>query len=1112
MAKSNRERLTAAFEYLVEGLQDPVDEVMQTVPELQDGTNTPWNEVWARRMAQKTGRSSYSMELDDPQTLLKAITEYGYNFKDVLSRPQQSYASELREVRDNWAHGKTLSSDDTIRALDTIERLLRAVDASDSADDVARERQTLQRQVFQEQTRSDTRTRAVSVEPSAGMKPWREVILPHDDVLNGNFTAAEFAADLHKVHTHGTDAAEYADPVEFFNRTYLTEGLTDLLSRALKRFGGDDNASPVVNLQTNFGGGKTHSMLALYHLFSGLPARAYPQDVQELVAENGNVDLEGLGLRRVVLVGTYLHPGSVDTKPDGTQVHTLWGELAWQLGGREAYEIVAEADRTGTNPGESLHRLLREYSPSLILIDEWVAYARQLVDATGLHAGSFETQFTFAQTLTEAVRTTPRTMLLVSIPASEEAADGEARDNEVGGARGKAALQNLQNVIGRVADQWRPSTKEESFEIVRRRVFRDPDADQLRQISATARLFAEMYRKDSPLFPSEAATASNDYETRIKRSYPIHPDLMDRLYEDWSALERFQRTRGVLKLVSTIVSTLWATNDTSPMIMPGTVPVGSNAVGTELTQYLEDSWKPIIDADIDGEGSTAAVVDKQKPVLGARSVTQRIARTIFMGAAPRTSRKGLDKQYVWLGVAVPGDQLGNFGSALEQLSQRSTFFYEENGHYWFDTQPSVAKTAADYAERLREDPDTVWNEVVTRLQRTAKPDNHFQRIHAAPTASGDVPDQDTVALVIVHPKYPYSRSGKVNPARAWVHDTIEQRGSTPRVFRNTLVFAAADSAELESLDAAVRNFLAWDSVVKDADALNLSAQQTRQASENRRRFNESVDDKIISAYSHLLYPEMDDATQPFTIEHDKMGSGTGTIPERAVAQLIRGGQLVADLGAETLGMTLRDQLRAIWGERGEITVGELWGYFARFPYMMRLARREVLDSAIAGATQRIMVDSEKFAIAARKDPDSGRYLDMVIPPAGTGSFNVTDSTVLLSIELAQQQVVEPEPAAPMPSPGPQVDAPITPTPPAPPAPPVPVNTRYRGAVPVDGESYASGFYTIGNEILAMLNASDASVSVTVEIHADLPAGFPDSTIRVIKENAAQLGFKFSEFS
>ncbi|MDR1186035.1 MAG: DUF499 domain-containing protein, partial [Bifidobacteriaceae bacterium] len=490
MAMNNRDRVGKAFDLLAEGLADPVDGVMRQAFAGQAN----WNDLWATREAQKHGSTPRAYSKTDPQVMLRAVTEFGKEFASILSRPQQAYASELRETRNLWAHGEPFSSDDTTRALDTIERLLIAVNAPDSADDVRRLRLDLQAAVVTEQARRETRravTAAVSAPGTAGIKPWREVIQPHEDVAKGQFTASEFAADLHQVATGRASAPEYADPVEFFNRTYLTEGLRDLLTRAIVRIAGDGAASPIVNLQTNFGGGKTHSMLALYHLFGDTPVAAFPQELQDLVVKAGGAGIRGAEVKRVAIVGNRMKAGSPSVKEDGTEVRTIWGELAWQLGGKEAFALVAADDAAGTNPGAALQTVLEQYGPALILIDEWVAYARDLVGKDGRPGGSFDTQFTFAQTLTETVESVPGTMLVVSIPASDS---GEGNDIEIGGTNGHEALRRLQNVIRRKADQWRPSSKDESFEIVRRRLFQNPGADGLAPIAATARRFVTMYR------------------------------------------------------------------------------------------------------------------------------------------------------------------------------------------------------------------------------------------------------------------------------------------------------------------------------------------------------------------------------------------------------------------------------------------------------------------------------------------------------------------------------------------------------------------------------------------------------------------------------------------
>ena len=433
-------------------------------------------------------------------------------FKDKLSRAEQSFASELRDTGNRWGHGTPFSADDTYRALDTMERLLTAVDATAEADAVRKLRRDAQQAAFASETRRAVQ--AVTGVEGHGLKPWREVIMPHQDVRDGNLRGAEFAADLYYVSL-GDGSAEYVDPVEFFRRTYLTEGLRDLLTWTARRIGGDRNAPPVVNLQTNFGGGKTHSMLALWHLLSGTPLTSYPDELQKLLA-----GYPVPAARRVALVGNHIAAGKGSTKADGTKVQTLWGELAWQLGqgaggpdeARRAFEMVRDADATRSNPGSALGELIRAYAPCLILIDEWVAYARQLYGRDDLAGGTFDTQFTFAQTLTEAVKAVPGAMLVVSIPASSAAPSAEevergATDIEVGGLNGREALARLQQVIRRIADQWRPASAAESFAIVRQRLFEEAGATARADIAAVARVFTDFYARNRRRVPRRGRRA-----------------------------------------------------------------------------------------------------------------------------------------------------------------------------------------------------------------------------------------------------------------------------------------------------------------------------------------------------------------------------------------------------------------------------------------------------------------------------------------------------------------------------------------------------------------------------------------------------------------------------
>ncbi|HEY5528964.1 MAG TPA: Swt1 family HEPN domain-containing protein, partial [Thermoleophilia bacterium] len=301
MATSNRDRINAMFE-LVAPILDEF---------LSAHLGDDWFEAYQAHDARNGGGAV--AHRNDPSVQLKVLFDSFHNIRGVLRPVHRSYASELRDARNSWAHNNPFTAEDAYRALDTGERLLAAIGAVDVADKVGELRRNLLR-VSAEQTDKRVLKESINAPASQGLKPWREVLRPHDDVATGNFQASEFAADLYKVALGGA-TGDYADPRQFFSRTYLTEGLRDLIQRSLARLNGDPNASPVVNLQTNFGGGKTHSMLVLWHLAAGLPLDAYSQEVQELLSAASYDPTRSC--RRVALVGNHIAPTG-STKPDGT--------------------------------------------------------------------------------------------------------------------------------------------------------------------------------------------------------------------------------------------------------------------------------------------------------------------------------------------------------------------------------------------------------------------------------------------------------------------------------------------------------------------------------------------------------------------------------------------------------------------------------------------------------------------------------------------------------------------------------------------------------------------------------------------------------------------------
>ena len=827
MATTNRERVGIALDLLKNGLGPYVKREIHA-----KSKHSSMESI--RKYFEDTRQKNKSIEDWDVAVLLRMMKDsWNEVFSDTLGISGRNLIFELHDLRNSWAHQERFSSDDTDRALDSTQRLLEAISAHEAAE-VSRMKMNLRQKVYEEQVRNEKRR--LIKQPGLdteviGLRAWRDVVQPHEDVANGRYKQAEFAADLGQVH-RGEGVEEYRDPVEFFRRTYLTVSLKTLLVNAIRRLTGRDG-DPVIQLQTNFGGGKTHSMLALYHFFSGVTSQHVPS-VEEVMeaADVEKVDV----VKRVVLVGTQISAGSPTVKNDGTVVNTLWGELAYQLGGSKAYEKLREDDERATNPGDKLRELLVEYGPCAILIDEWVSYARQLHDDPVLPGGTFETQFTFAQTLSESVKLTENCLLMVSLPASDQGFSLRSgiEDLEVGGDRGYTALERLRNVIARVETPWRPATMEEGFEIVRRRLFKPlSDRESSTQRDVTTAAFVEMYRQNRTEFPDECSTIA--YERRIRAAYPIHPEIFDRLYKDWSSLATFQRTRGVLRLMAAVIHNLWVSNDRSPLIQPWSFTLDQPQVQNELTRYLSDNWVPVIQSDVDGVDALPLVIDRDAPNLGRYRATSRVARAIYLGSAPITeaATRGVEDSRIKLGCVLPGESPAVFGDALRHLSGRATFLYQEGTRYWYDTQPTVTKLAEDRAAELRKKPDDVRVQLEKRVKESLIERGAFKRVHAFPDSSADVPDELDARLVVLPANKTYSKGG-TSDAQDFATEILKHRGTTSRMYQNSLVFLAADSNRCGDLEQALCMFLAWDSIVTDVNSLNLDPHQANQAKEQAK--------------------------------------------------------------------------------------------------------------------------------------------------------------------------------------------------------------------------------------------------------------------------------------
>lgn len=1103
MAITNHQRVGQAMELLRAGLAPYVERELQAAVK----AGTVRMEA-VQRFADDPLLGRKPIAQWDVAGLLKLMWEtWNDVFGRTLGRAERSLVQELRDWRNKWAHQEPFASRDAERAMDSMVRLLNAVSAKE-ADEVDRMMMELRRLTIDEQVRGEKRKAGGSLIEAAAagtLKPWREIVTPHADVASGRYQQAEFAADLWQVHL-GEGSDEYRKPAEFFRRTFLTESLKRLLVGAVQRLSGQ-GGDPVVQLQTNFGGGKTHSMLALYHLFGG-SAPGELAGVDAVMAEAGVSRLPSA--RRVVLVGNKISPGNPVTKPDGTVVRTLWGELAWQLGGPKAYARIAKDDEKATSPGDALRELLREHGPSLILIDEWVAYARQLHDQSDLPGGGFETQFTFAQSLTESAKLAGNCLLVISLPASDTAGSPHAQvdDVEVGGIRGREALDRLRHVVGRLESSWRPASAEEGFEIVRRRLFEPlsgPEAFKQRDV--TARAFADYYRAHGAEFPPECRKA--EYEKRLQAAYPIHPEVFDRLYEDWSTLVKFQRTRGVLRLMAAVIHALWEKGDRNPLILPSTIPIDDPRVQFELTRYLSDNWVPILEKDVDGPSSLPLKIDGEVPNLGKLHATRRVARTIYLGSAPTASaaHRGLEDRRVKLGCVMPGEAPAVFGDALRRLASAATYLYQDGSRAWYSTQPTVTKLAEDRAEQLRRDPDRVAAELDRRIRADLAQTGDFSRVHPLPRTGADVPDDYDAKLVVLPPEHPYGKEGG-SAAEQAAKAILEQRGNAPRLYRNTLVFLAADKLRLQDLDDAVRRYLAWSSILAEKDVLDLSPFQVRQAETQRQAADSTVTARLPETFQWLLVPEQKSPQAEVEWNVLRM-TGTDAMAVRASRKLRSDGLLAGTLGPTMLRMQL-DKI-PLW--RGDhVPLRQLIEDFARYLYLPRLVGPSVLARSASDGVALLTWQTDTFGYAESHDESAGRYRGLRAGQAM--SLGPDDHGMLVRSEIARRQLdVEVAPATPKSG----IDAAHTEAAdegiePAPSTVRRSDPKRFHGTVRLNPARTGRDAGRIAEEVLAhLVGHPGADVTVTLEIVARLPDGANEHTVRTVTENCRTLGFESHGF-
>jgi predicted AAA+ superfamily ATPase len=1023
----------------------------------------------------------------DAYALLKTMLDNWQSvFRDGLKPIIRNHVSLALAARNDAAHaGDIIGDADAISYLRSMQAVAEAIEPKSGAGFKA---------LLDDQTKAIAVAMGVSTEVAAKTvatapqtaldlgdtrytwKPWRDVAPPHADVMAARFVEAEFAADLSTVaRGEGTDT--YRDPREFFRITFMTGGLRKVLFSAIERLSGR-GGDPVIGLQTSFGGGKTHTMLALYHLANTKSPETLP-GLADIFKEAGVTTLPKHS-SPVVFVGTALGANQPIAIEGTRTVKSLWGLIAVKLGGWKAYEKIKASDEARTNPGsEALIPILKEAAPCLILLDEVVAYARNL---DGIPYDGF---VSFLQSLTEAAKAVPGALVVGSLPESGP---------EVGNQRGREALLSLEKVFGRVQSAWTPAQGTETFEIIRRRLFQELDADGVKAREQAVKAFVSFYKNNAGEFPTDARERA--YEAQLIAAYPVHPELFRILQTDWSALQKFQKTRGLLKMMAQIVYRLWRDGHGAPMILPGDVPLTDDKVRTNALLPIADGYDAVIAKEVAGDLSKPAQIEARSPSVGKNRAVTRAATALFMATAPHGStNKGIEIARLRMACAVPGEQPSQFSEAIRRLGENAAFLYSAGENYWFSPIASLNQEAEDRAKGLSS--AEVEGEIIALIRAEEKHrGTGFLRVHGAPDDPLGIEDAYEAALVLFPPAAWQRSRDPDTPAMTLAADVVEHRGPGQRRNRNRLAFLAPDQAALEDIQNVVRKKLAWASIVRDARGLlQLPPAQEDDAKKKLTEQETAALNAVRRGWKHLLLPQevqpgSPNAARGFDLEAvvlSNRANDPDPLPQVAWKKCEADGLIVSHLGV------LDNDLGKVWQQdQPHLAVRWLRDCFAQFPYLSKLRDPQVLAKAVSEGLARA---DAKYALADRFDDTKGEYVGLKVSRLTEVTLN--SDAVLVRREVADAQLAKHGRG--------HVGPGDPPPPPPPPPPPQDRPRRFYAKIALDPNRPTPQVSNIAQSILSELDrVRGATMKLTLDIDAEAADGFPEDVESVIRDNAASL--------
>jgi len=671
------------------------------------------------------------------------------------------------------------------------------------------------------------------------LQPWFKVVTPREDLREGKpLDASEFAVHLDQVRENRAPK-DYQDPERFFERTYLTKGLSELASEVIRRLSGEKiETSAVFNMATQFGGGKTHALTLLYHLAQNGPAANGWLGVRGLLAKAGIESVPAAST--ATFVGTEFDSLVGRGGDDGTPLRkTPWGEIAFQLGGEKGMAIVAEHEKQMIAPaGDVIRKLLPEDKPTLILMDELMNYVSR-----NRRSGLGFQLYDFLHNLSETARGQSNVVLAVSIPASELEMTTEDQSD----------YERFKKVLDRLGKAVIMSAEAETSEIIRRRLFEwderamDQDGRVLLSKDAiqTCNEYADWvveHRQQVPSFPVENARA------QFEATYPFHPTVLSVFERKWQQLPRFQRTRGVLRLLALWVSRAykdgWEGAHRDPLIGLGTAPLDDPMFRAAVFEQLGESrLEGAVTTDICGKADANAMrLDKEAvDTIKKARLHRKVATAVFFESNGGQARAEATAPEIRMDVAEPGLDVGNVETVLEALASSCYFLSVERNRYRFGLTPNLNKLLADRRATIK--PQRIDGRVRAEVQKVFPARTGLDRAFF-PEKSNQILDRAILTLVVLPPEQSLTEKDTL----PMIDKMTRESGASSRTFKSSLIWCVAEAAA--SLQEEARKALAWEDI-DDEDSEKLDDGQKKQLAENLKKAERDLKESVWRTYKNI---------------------------------------------------------------------------------------------------------------------------------------------------------------------------------------------------------------------------------------------------------------------